>query len=209
MNVLDRIVVRIDDDPDYPGVAFDVAPDEIGLYVHRVRCRGERIDFSVERGGIPAVRVAGDVMSSRHVADGWAPGCRYELRVRLVDPPSEWSDVIEATDGALDRRDDNRYAVALPVEFVEPPGSGTAMTRNIAEGGAFVTGTELALGDVCVVRVALPAVPERLWAVGKVVRVGDDGVGLRFLEMHSETRLDEALAAYRSPARIAIPRTAI
>ena len=84
------------------------------------------------------------------------------------------------------------------------------MTRNIAEGGAFIEGvSDLAIGTLCVVRLALPAMPARMWAVGRVVRVDETGVGLRLLEMQVEGRLGQTLAEYDEGPIVAIHATTV
>ncbi|MFT7622151.1 MAG: hypothetical protein ACI9WU_001319 [Myxococcota bacterium] len=208
VDVNDRIVVRLSDDPGYPGVAYAVAPDQVGMYTHKVRRIGERVEFTLEADSGDVVRLQGEVTASRHIPDGWAPACRYELRVDLIEPPPEYSVLIGETDGALDQREDTRIPATLSVEFVEPPGVGSAMTRNIAEGGAFVESTsdQLTHGTICVVRIALPGIPGKIWAVGRVVRVDEQGVGLCFIEMQTDDRVSDMLEGYRSPVLHAEPR---
>lgn len=172
------------------------------MLVTHVRPTGSEIAFRLHHGGGVDVSLDGLVTGNRHVPDGYCGSARYALSVHLIDPPREYRAFCKAVQEALDRRRAPRFSAELPVEFVEPPGLAATLTRNIAEGGAFIATDQLAMGARVAIRVALPGVPERMHAVGEVVRVGADGVGLKFvsLEMGAKRLLDGLLVQLASGA---------
>ncbi len=194
-----RLTARLADDDSRRGVVHTLGPDQFGMYVHQVRPRGTSFAFSVQTHDGAEISLTGEVLWSRPLSDGYVKGCRFEFGVRLIDVPPAYSEFLDGLQSAMDQRRDARFNAAVPVEFIEPPGLAPALTRNIADGGAFIDMEEgLEPGTVCAVRVALPGVPARIYALGRIVRVTDDAVGLKFLDFHSggEARLSDYLAEF-------------
>lgn len=201
------ITVRVNDDLlGNKAVIHTLRPASVLVYAHSILGSGERLVLCApvpEGLKIPmlpdVIALSGVVRKSRPIAAGIAGGCRYEIDVVLTPPSEEWRALFNALRDRLGSRDSERSDAQLRVEFIEPPGVARAMTRNIAEGGAFITtDRDLAVGMLAVVRIALPGVPTRIHAVGRVARVDGGGVGLKFLQLHTG---DEALRQYLATAK--------
>lgn len=174
-------------------VVHTLEPTRVLAYSMNILPNGQETEFELSAWDTK-VRMRAKVARSRPVAAGLARGHRYELELTLIRPDEAYLALFERMRRLLGSRRSERLPAALQVEFIQPPGLAAAMTRNIAEGGAWiVTDETLREGALAVVRIAIPGVPNRLHAVGRVVRVKDGGVGLAFVEFHDG---DEALQAF-------------
>jgi len=91
----------------------------------------------------------------------------------------------------MERRTEERQAVSLPVEIIEPDlGKVKMITRDLSKGGAFI---QLDGADCPPVgRVVSVRLPGMLWGeqlstmAVRVVRVTEEGMGLEFFDFETD-----------------------
>jgi len=88
----------------------------------------------------------------------------------------------------LEKRADERQAVTISIEILDPPHLGTVslVTKDLSKNGAFIlVSKEKCLPVGRIVSLRMPGVlwGEKLSTVAaRVVRVTDEGMGLQFLD---------------------------
>lgn len=172
------------------GAVHNISEGGLGLFTSVVYPPGKEFDLELEVGSV-IVPVRGEVRWTRLLPADQRGGHTYEMGIRVIEPPVAYVALFRQLQKRFGpNRHSTRAKARIPLRFVQPSDVASAMTRNIAGGGAFAaTDQPLKVGMLAVVELRLPGITDEVRAVARVAHVrdgsdgGEPGVGLRFLRL--------------------------